>query len=180
MKKNRPGVLLSVLAPEAGLLSIEDILFREIGTFGIRRYPASRHKLRREAVVVETAWGPVQGKRGWRGWICDIRTRIRGLCPAGSRTESPVAGGLPGCARGLAYSRDETMRTLMTTAVLAATVMTGCSLFRSQSDDPPPLPPDPNRIEMMGVVANPGGPPIAYYMRARKSQAQLCDRQFRV
>ena len=48
MKKNRPGVLLSVLAPEAVLPALEEILFRETATFGIRRYPVSRHKLNRQ------------------------------------------------------------------------------------------------------------------------------------
>jgi uncharacterized protein (TIGR00299 family) protein len=66
MKKNRPGVLLSVLAPESALGVLEAILFLETQTFGVRRYPVQRHKLRREAVTVPTPWGPVQGKRGWR------------------------------------------------------------------------------------------------------------------
>jgi uncharacterized protein (TIGR00299 family) protein len=66
MKKNRPGVLLSVLAPAAALPMLEEILFRETTTFGIRRYPVSRHKLQRRAHTVTTAWGPVQGKLGWR------------------------------------------------------------------------------------------------------------------
>lgn len=66
MKKNRPGVLLSVLAPEAVLPALEAILFRETTTFGIRRYPATRSKLQRQACQVETPWGPVQGKLGWR------------------------------------------------------------------------------------------------------------------
>jgi uncharacterized protein (TIGR00299 family) protein len=65
MKKNRPGVLLSVLAPEAALPALEEILFRETTTFGIRRYPVSRHKLQRRACTVMTPWGPVQGKLGW-------------------------------------------------------------------------------------------------------------------
>jgi pyridinium-3,5-bisthiocarboxylic acid mononucleotide nickel chelatase len=65
MKKNRPGVLLSVIAPEATLPALEEILFRETTTFGIRRYPVSRHKLQRKACAVETPWGPVQGKLGW-------------------------------------------------------------------------------------------------------------------
>jgi len=66
MKKDRPGVLLSVLASEAVLPALEAILFRETGTFGIRRYPVRRRKLRREVRTVETPWGPVRGKRGWR------------------------------------------------------------------------------------------------------------------
>jgi uncharacterized protein (TIGR00299 family) protein len=66
MKKNRPGVLLSVLAAESALPALEAILFRETETFGIRRHPVQRSKLRREVVIVETPWGPVRGKRGWR------------------------------------------------------------------------------------------------------------------
>jgi uncharacterized protein (TIGR00299 family) protein len=66
MKKNRPGVVLSVLAPAGLLDALEAILFRETQTFGVRRYPVQRHKLQREALAVQTPWGPVQGKRGWR------------------------------------------------------------------------------------------------------------------
>jgi uncharacterized protein (TIGR00299 family) protein len=65
MKKNRPGVLLSVIAPEEVLPALEEILFRETNTFGIRRYPVDRHKLQRRAVAVKTPWGPIQGKLGW-------------------------------------------------------------------------------------------------------------------
>jgi uncharacterized protein (TIGR00299 family) protein len=66
MKKNRPGVLLSVLAPAAVLPALEEILFRETATFGIRRYAISRHKLYRRPQTVSTPWGPVQGKLGWQ------------------------------------------------------------------------------------------------------------------
>ena len=66
MKKNRPGVLLSVLSPEANLPALEDILFRETTTFGIRRFPVTRHKLQRRACTVQTPWGAVQGKLGWQ------------------------------------------------------------------------------------------------------------------
>ena len=44
MKKNRPGVLLSVLAPEAALPALETILFRETETFGVRRYSVHRRQ----------------------------------------------------------------------------------------------------------------------------------------
>jgi pyridinium-3,5-bisthiocarboxylic acid mononucleotide nickel chelatase len=66
MKKNRPGVLLSVLAPAEALPTLEGILFRETGTLGIRRNAVQRSKMQREVVTVETPWGPVKGKRGWR------------------------------------------------------------------------------------------------------------------
>jgi uncharacterized protein (TIGR00299 family) protein len=66
MKKNRPGVLLSVLAPAEALPALQDILFRETTTFGIRRYQTTRQKLQRRTCSVETPWGPIQGKLGWR------------------------------------------------------------------------------------------------------------------
>jgi uncharacterized protein (TIGR00299 family) protein len=66
MKKSRPGVMLSVLTADKNLTAVEDILFRETHTFGIRRQRAERHKLTRETITVETPWGPVRCKRGWR------------------------------------------------------------------------------------------------------------------
>jgi uncharacterized protein (DUF111 family) len=57
--------MLSVLAPEAALRALEEILFRETTTLGIRRYPVSRHKMNRKPHTVSTPWGPVQGKLGW-------------------------------------------------------------------------------------------------------------------
>ena len=65
MKKNRPGVMVSVLCDEAKVAELEEILFRETTTLGIRRYPVSRHKLNRKAAEVSTPFGPVQGKLGW-------------------------------------------------------------------------------------------------------------------
>lgn len=67
MKKNRPGALISVIGTEASIPALEEILFRETTTLGIRRYPVSRHKLRRQPATVETVFGPVQGKLGWLG-----------------------------------------------------------------------------------------------------------------
>ena len=65
MKKNRPGVLVTVIAPEASLPDLEAILFRETATFGVRRYSVDRHKLQRRPHAVTTQWGQVQGKLGW-------------------------------------------------------------------------------------------------------------------
>jgi uncharacterized protein (TIGR00299 family) protein len=62
MKKNRPAVMLSVIGQADDVQRLEEILFRETTTLGIRRWPAGRHKLQREACQVETPWGPVAGK----------------------------------------------------------------------------------------------------------------------
>lgn len=61
MKKNRPGVKLSVLCQPADCQKLEAIFFRETTTLGVRRYPVWRHKLRREPQRVDTPWGPVDG-----------------------------------------------------------------------------------------------------------------------
>src|SRR5262245_3954864 len=66
MKKNRPGVLLSVICESEKASDLEAILFRETGTFGVRRTTATRAKLQREVVEVQTPWGRVKAKRGWR------------------------------------------------------------------------------------------------------------------
>jgi hypothetical protein len=67
MKKNRPGVMLTVLCRAADAAAVEDVLFRETTTLGVRRWTASRTVLRREPCTVTTPWGPVEGKLGWRG-----------------------------------------------------------------------------------------------------------------
>jgi uncharacterized protein (DUF111 family) len=66
MKKNRPGVLLCVLGAQEQVSALETVLFRETATFGVRRHAVARSKLQRAPHRVETAWGPIDGKKGWR------------------------------------------------------------------------------------------------------------------
>jgi uncharacterized protein (TIGR00299 family) protein len=70
MKKNRPGVLLSVLAP-ADTSQVEvltDIVMRETSTLGVRLFPpAHRFKADRRVREVETPWGRVRVKEKWLG-----------------------------------------------------------------------------------------------------------------
>lgn len=65
MKKNRPAVVLSVLCEAERVQAVEEILFAETGTLGVRRWPVLRHTLRRKAHEVTTPWGTVQGKLAW-------------------------------------------------------------------------------------------------------------------
>jgi uncharacterized protein (TIGR00299 family) protein len=67
MKKNRPGVKLSVLCRAGDVEPIESILFTETTTLGVRRWTVSRHVLSRQSHCVQTSWGPVEGKVGWLG-----------------------------------------------------------------------------------------------------------------
>ena len=61
MKKNRPGVLLSVLCSRNDVQKVEEILLQETTTLGVRRTSVSRRILARRPHQVETAWGVVQG-----------------------------------------------------------------------------------------------------------------------
>ncbi len=64
MKKNRPGVLLTVLCAEAEADKFTDLMLRETTAFGVRRTIAERRKLRREFATVKTKFGPVTVKLG--------------------------------------------------------------------------------------------------------------------
>ena len=64
MKKNRPGVLLTVLCAEADADKFTELMLRETSTFGIRRYSAERRKLAREFKQVQTPFGEVTVKMG--------------------------------------------------------------------------------------------------------------------
>ncbi|WP_248928110.1 nickel insertion protein [Paenibacillus hamazuiensis] len=65
MKKGRPGIMLNVLVNEERLEAIEDVIFAETTTLGIRYMRAACHRLGRQFVTVETPWGPVSVKAGF-------------------------------------------------------------------------------------------------------------------
>ncbi|MBI1387999.1 MAG: nickel pincer cofactor biosynthesis protein LarC [bacterium] len=65
MKKQRPGVLLSVIAPAALKEKMAQLILRESSSIGVRMHECERRTLNREAVEVDTPWGPVKGKVCW-------------------------------------------------------------------------------------------------------------------
>ncbi|MBM3476569.1 MAG: nickel pincer cofactor biosynthesis protein LarC, partial [Armatimonadetes bacterium] len=75
MKKNRPAVLLSVLAEPEDAARIADAIFENTTTLGIRRSTMSRVCLPRRHETVETPYGPV-------------RLKVAAL-PSGGETVSP-------------------------------------------------------------------------------------------
>jgi pyridinium-3,5-bisthiocarboxylic acid mononucleotide nickel chelatase len=62
MKKSRPAVRLGVLCAPGDAERMEQLIFRQTTTIGIRRHTCSRSKLRRRHVTVETPYGPVRVK----------------------------------------------------------------------------------------------------------------------
>jgi uncharacterized protein (TIGR00299 family) protein len=64
MKKNRPGVLLTVLCAEAEADKFAELILRETTAFGVRKTIAERRKLRREFAELKTPLGEVTVKIG--------------------------------------------------------------------------------------------------------------------
>lgn len=64
MKKNRPGVLLSLLCTEAEADQFTELILRQTTALGVRRYRSERRKLRREFLRVATPQGEVTVKVG--------------------------------------------------------------------------------------------------------------------
>ena len=62
MKKNRPAMLLSVLARPDDLSRLTKLVFRETTTLGIRIREERRQTLVRRSVAVQTPWGEVRMK----------------------------------------------------------------------------------------------------------------------
>jgi uncharacterized protein (TIGR00299 family) protein len=62
MKKNRPGVLLSVLCEPDKKEALLNLLFTETTTLGVRSYEVTRRALRRSMTRVETQYGPIDVK----------------------------------------------------------------------------------------------------------------------
>ena len=62
MKKNRPGVLLTVLCKPSDTQKLMGLIFAETTTFGVRTYRAHRKVLPREWVNVRTEFGEVRVK----------------------------------------------------------------------------------------------------------------------
>jgi len=64
MKKNRPGVLLTVLCAAGDADKFSELILRETSAFGVRRYTADRRKLKRELTNMKTSFGEVTVKIG--------------------------------------------------------------------------------------------------------------------
>jgi uncharacterized protein (DUF111 family) len=85
MKKQRQGILLTVLCIPAERERMLDLIFRESTTFGIREHLTMRTVLERSFQTVETPYGEVRIKIGMRNGVAvtaspeieDCRKRAR-------------------------------------------------------------------------------------------------------
>ena len=62
MKKNRPGILLTVLCKPGDATKLTGLIFSETSTLGVRQHEEKRQVLDREWVTVTTRWGVVRMK----------------------------------------------------------------------------------------------------------------------
>lgn len=67
MKKQRPGTMLSLLCAPEERSKFSELIFVHTSAFGLRITELSRLKLRRDFVQVDTEYGKVSVKLGFRG-----------------------------------------------------------------------------------------------------------------
>lgn len=90
MKKGRPGTLLTVMCPPSLALDLENCLFRELPTLGIRRRTTLRAILERRPARVDTQFGPLAGKT-----IREIDGTTRTVVEFEARNQTARREGLP-------------------------------------------------------------------------------------
>lgn len=72
MKKGRPATKLSVLLKEELRVQVENIIFRETSTIGLRYYRTDRTVAERKGISVKTQWGEIQVKQSYvKGILCN-------------------------------------------------------------------------------------------------------------
>ena len=91
MKKNRPGVLLTVLCAEAEADKFSEMILRETSAFGVRRTLAERRKLRREFTEVKTSFGKITVKLGkFNGKVVQAAPEFESCKRLAARAEVPL------------------------------------------------------------------------------------------
>jgi uncharacterized protein (DUF111 family) len=91
MKKGRPGTLLTALVPVEGRPAVEDVLFAETTTLGVRWQEWNRTVAEREVKTVDTPFGPVGVKIGRRrGAVVNVQPEFDDCLRAAEAAGRPV------------------------------------------------------------------------------------------
>ncbi|HKX29545.1 MAG TPA: nickel pincer cofactor biosynthesis protein LarC [Blastocatellia bacterium] len=92
MKKNRPGVLLTLLCRPEDRERMTGIIFRETTTLGVRFYQAQREILPREYLTVETGYGPIRIKvaRAQDGQVINSSPEFEDCRAAAEKNQVPL------------------------------------------------------------------------------------------
>ena len=112
MKKDRPAVVLSVLAAAGQEAELADLILRETTTLGLRVHQVRRHLARREESTVQTRYGSVQIKLKWvDGQLVGAAPEYescRGLAEQGGATVRAVFDAAVAAAQGLLNGQGRT------------------------------------------------------------------------
>ena len=91
MKKNRPGTLMSIVAPPHAREQLTAIVFRETTTIGVRFREMARECLERETVTVQTPFGAVGIKLARRnGEVMNVAPEFEDCARLATATGRPV------------------------------------------------------------------------------------------
>jgi uncharacterized protein (TIGR00299 family) protein len=91
MKKNRPGTLLSIVAPPDAREALTSIVFRETTTIGVRYTEMQRECLDRETATVDTRFGAVRIKLARRnGAVLNAAPEFDDCARLAAETGAPV------------------------------------------------------------------------------------------
>ncbi len=91
MKKGRPATVISVIAPAGKQHRLEDILFTNTSTLGVRATPVTRVKAARSFETVATRWGDVRVKlRSWNGRVIDVAPEYADCEEIAKRFDLPI------------------------------------------------------------------------------------------
>ena len=91
MKKNRPGVMLSVLCEAAHVEPLADLIFRETTAFGLRTEQVVRLKLERRFEQVATEFGEVTVKLGLKnGEVVQVAPEFESCRVASEKSRQPL------------------------------------------------------------------------------------------
>ncbi|MCR4813689.1 MAG: nickel pincer cofactor biosynthesis protein LarC [Lachnospiraceae bacterium] len=90
MKKNRPAWILSVITTEEKIAELEEIIFRDTTTIGIRRQQMERTVLERVEVKVQTAYGEAAAKICRYGDLTKIYPEYESAARLARETKVPI------------------------------------------------------------------------------------------
>jgi uncharacterized protein (TIGR00299 family) protein len=106
MKKNRPGTLLTVIAPPALRPGLAALILRETTTLGVRYQTMARECLARETVRVVTSYGEVGVKVARRGAeVLNVAPEFEDCAGAAAATGVPLKDVLAAALRAFHDTR---------------------------------------------------------------------------
>ncbi|HMM43032.1 MAG TPA: DUF111 family protein, partial [Thermomicrobiales bacterium] len=91
MKRGRPATKVSVIAAADRRDAVEETLFDNSSTFGVRAMPIDRTKTDRTSVTVATRWGDVRLKlKIWRGRVLEVAPEYADCLAIARQADAPL------------------------------------------------------------------------------------------